>query len=89
MFFIKIHIRMHNFKRQVPYVPKIRASNWIYDENNVVFDRKCPIMDRPISLRKLTKVIILEFPKNFGHLDLILAFFVQKFQKSDNFLLKS
>ena len=77
---------MHNFKRQVPYVPKIRASNWTYDENNVVFDRKCPIMDRPISLRKLTKIIILEFTKNFGHfcsflrskIPKIREFFVEK-----------
>lgn len=43
------------------------------------------IMDRPISLRKLTKVIILEFTKNFGHLGSFLVFFVQKFQKSEIF----
>ena len=43
-------------------------------------------MDRPISLRKLTKVIILEFTKNFGHLGSFLVFFVQKFQKSEIFV---
>ena len=68
----------------------------IIDLKNVNFERKCPslinkwpiwsIMDRPISLRKLTKVIILEFTKNFGHLGSFLVFFVQKFQKSEIFV---
>ena len=67
----------------------------IMNQNDVNFERKCPslinkwpiwsIMDRPISLRKLTKVIILEFTKNFGHLGSFLVFFVQKFQKSEIF----
>ena len=46
-------------------------------------------MDRPISLRKLTKVIILEFTKNFGHLGSFLVFFVQKFLKSEIFVEKN
>ena len=68
----------------------------IMNQNDVNFERKCPslinkwpiwsIMDRPISLRKLTKVIILEFTKNFGHLGSFLVFFVQKFQKSEIFV---
>ena len=103
MFFIKIHIRMHNFLVKILHVVKSYFKSKpksvtlvIMNQNDVNFERKCPslinkwpiwsIMDRPISLRKLTKVIILEFTKNFGHLGSFLVFFVQKFQKSEIFV---